>query len=359
MNRLLKTFCVLFFFLTGAANVLKASPPDSLRTKWINGQKYILHKVAPKETFSAVSRRYHVDLSDLQKANPGVSVLKIGQIIQVPLSGKPADAIVEKIDDAPAAAPKPKQKPATATHYHTVQKGETLYRISKENGITVDELKKLNNLNSNNVAIGAKLIVGKGPAAANQEAPPMPTVKAPVEQHGETPKQEVTTKEEVKPAKVAEEKPAASEVPAKTETPAKTEAAPKSETPAKADQAPKADSASVFNTPGNSRSSVTEKDPKSGNTVERVTETGIAAWITNGELNQNKFYALHRSAPVGTIIKVTNRMNNNSVFVKVVGLLPDTGDNAGILIKITQASAQRIGALDQRFQAELTYGITK
>ena len=72
-------------------------------------------------------------------------------------------------------------------------------------------------------------------------------------------------------------------------------------------------------------------------------------------MNQNKFYALHRTAPIGTIIKVTNRMNNNSVYVKVIGILPSTGDNENILIKITQAAAQRIGALDQRFQAELSY----
>jgi rare lipoprotein A (peptidoglycan hydrolase) len=85
----------------------------------------------------------------------------------------------------------------------------------------------------------------------------------------------------------------------------------------------------------------------------------VAAWMNEGDLNQNKFYALHRTAPVGTIIKVTNRMNNNSVFVKVVGLLPETGDNNNFIIKITQAAAQRIGALDQKFTAELSYGISK
>lgn len=91
----------------------------------------------------------------------------------------------------------------------------------------------------------------------------------------------------------------------------------------------------------------------------KLRKIGVAAWLTEADLNQSKFYALHRTAPVGTIIKLTNRMNNNSVFVKVVGPLPDTGDNNSIIIKITQAAAQRIGALDQKFTAELSYGVTR
>ncbi|PHX91963.1 MAG: hypothetical protein CK532_05475 [Flavobacteriales bacterium] len=41
--------------------------------------------------------------------------------------------------------------------YHIVQKGETLYSISKKYGLTVNELKKLNTLTSNNIALGSQL----------------------------------------------------------------------------------------------------------------------------------------------------------------------------------------------------------
>lgn len=44
--------------------------------------------------------------------------------------------------------------------YHTVKPQETLYRIATTYGITVDELKKLNNLTSNSLTIGQQLIVG-------------------------------------------------------------------------------------------------------------------------------------------------------------------------------------------------------
>jgi len=46
-----------------------------------------------------------------------------------------------------------------STQYHTVLKGETLYRLSKIYGKSVDYIKQVNNLNSNTISIGQKLIV--------------------------------------------------------------------------------------------------------------------------------------------------------------------------------------------------------
>lgn len=45
--------------------------------------------------------------------------------------------------------------------YHTVAKGETLYRISRQYGVTVQELKEWNNLSSNLISVGQKLRVSK------------------------------------------------------------------------------------------------------------------------------------------------------------------------------------------------------
>ncbi|MCM8804620.1 MAG: LysM peptidoglycan-binding domain-containing protein [Candidatus Omnitrophica bacterium] len=46
------------------------------------------------------------------------------------------------------------------TIYHTVKKGENLYLISKRYGTTPEKLKKLNNLKSSNIYPGQKIIVG-------------------------------------------------------------------------------------------------------------------------------------------------------------------------------------------------------
>ena len=50
-------------------------------------------------------------------------------------------------------------------------------------------------------------------------------------------------------------------------------------------------------------------------------------------------------------------MNKRFVFVKVVGPLPDTGDNHDVLIKITQSAARRIGIVDARFRVDISYGL--
>ena len=47
------------------------------------------------------------------------------------------------------------------TTYYTVVKGDTLYRISRKYGVTVEQLKKWNNLTDNIIGIGQRLIVGQ------------------------------------------------------------------------------------------------------------------------------------------------------------------------------------------------------
>ena len=42
---------------------------------------------------------------------------------------------------------------------YIVQRGDTLYQIARNNNITVDELKKANNLNTNNLVVGQRLII--------------------------------------------------------------------------------------------------------------------------------------------------------------------------------------------------------
>jgi len=84
------------------------------------------------------------------------------------------DALSQKVEvlekqKSPAAEPKAKpltpSKPAASAEkkYHTVQKGETLYGISKKYGISVEELRKLNNLSKDpSLRTGQKLLVSPG-----------------------------------------------------------------------------------------------------------------------------------------------------------------------------------------------------
>ncbi|MEN6445112.1 MAG: LysM peptidoglycan-binding domain-containing protein [Candidatus Cloacimonas sp.] len=63
---------------------------------------------------------------------------------------------------------------SAADQIHTVKKGDTLYSLSKRYGTTVDELKRLNKLSNNDLAIGQKLIIKK------EKAKPKPVTPVPV-----------------------------------------------------------------------------------------------------------------------------------------------------------------------------------
>lgn len=84
------------------------------------------------------------------------------------------DALTQKVETLekqrqPAAEAKAKpstpSKPTASTEkkYHTVQKGETLYAIGKKYGISVGDLRKLNNLSADqSLRTGQKLLVSPG-----------------------------------------------------------------------------------------------------------------------------------------------------------------------------------------------------
>ncbi len=45
--------------------------------------------------------------------------------------------------------------------FHTVATGDTLYRLSKQYGVTVDDLKVWNNLADNTIHVGQQIVVSQ------------------------------------------------------------------------------------------------------------------------------------------------------------------------------------------------------
>jgi LysM repeat protein len=45
--------------------------------------------------------------------------------------------------------------------FHTVARGDTLYRLSKQYGVTVDDLKVWNNLADNTIHVGQQIVVSQ------------------------------------------------------------------------------------------------------------------------------------------------------------------------------------------------------
>jgi hypothetical protein len=98
------------------------------------------------------------------------------------------------------------------------------------------------------------------------------------------------------------------------------------------------------------------RQPASKYGLVRFDEKGTAVWIADEDLDSTKMLVLHRTAPVGTIIRVTNPMTNRSAFAKVVGKFTENETTKDVIIVITKAVADAVGALDKRFFCNLNYG---
>ena len=75
---------------------------------------------------------------------------------------KRIDRVFTEIDkNADSAQKDSVNQDSTVSKIYVVKQGDTLYNISKRFGLTVDDLKTLNNLEDNNIKIGQKLFVVK------------------------------------------------------------------------------------------------------------------------------------------------------------------------------------------------------
>ncbi len=98
------------------------------------------------------------------------------------------------------------------------------------------------------------------------------------------------------------------------------------------------------------------KLPASRYGLSQIEEKGTAVWIADQDLDPTKMLVLHRTVPVGTIIKITNPMTNRSTFAKVVGKFTENETTKDVIIVITKAVADAVGALDKRFFCNISYG---
>lgn len=106
--------------------------------------------------------------------------------------------IVSKpVTTTPTPMPKPETKPETkptpsptptTTKTYVVQSGDYLYKIAEANGITVDDLKKWNNLTSNYIYSGDRLIVSNPGTSTSTPSPKPETKPAPSPTTNQTPK---------------------------------------------------------------------------------------------------------------------------------------------------------------------------
>ena len=109
-----------------------------------------VHIVKKGETLSGIAKKYHVGVKQLRSWNNLKSDnLRIGQKLIVYSSGAPM---------AQAGNAKPVERSTTQTT-HVVKSGETLGKIAQKYKCSVTDLKKWNNLKTNTIKVGQKLKV--------------------------------------------------------------------------------------------------------------------------------------------------------------------------------------------------------
>ncbi|HEY1112741.1 MAG TPA: LysM peptidoglycan-binding domain-containing protein, partial [Chitinophagaceae bacterium] len=108
---------------------------------------YLNHTVSPKENFYSIGRLYNIPAKDIAAAN-GLDMnngLNVGQTLSIPLQA------ANFTQTANSGTPV----------YYVVGEREGLYRVSlKNNGVLMANLRKWNNLSTDNISVGQRLIVG-------------------------------------------------------------------------------------------------------------------------------------------------------------------------------------------------------
>ena len=470
-------FCSVFLFLSFQFAAHAATPVglDSVGIQQIEGRLFIIHKVAYQETLFSISRRYKVQMSEIQQSNRILKQgLKEGQMLLVPYgqatssldssvpnssdaatssetspstparntssenaadpgslasedTASPASTIPAKIDktiaptvEAPATN-STKTAPAVTIQKvkitHKVKSGESLSTIAKKYKVTVAELKSWNSLSSD------KLSIGKALKVITKKA-------VPVKQNGTQTQAEPLVADAAVKEEVKKEEPRVTD--RKTEIPNETKEvvfistkSPSATTKANGDgishtvksgeslfllakmygssieelvqwngltsnnikvgqtlQVGRAASTTAASTnpiaatttPTTTTSEVEVKEVKSEPTVTvpaaepkqestapntsggftNTKESGLAEVIPGTEANK-KYLVLHRNAPVGSVIRIKNEENDLTIFARVVGVLPETGDNSKVLIKLSKAAFEQLKGVNTRFPVEILY----
>ena len=462
-------FCSVFLFLSFqfAAHAATSEGLDSVGIQQIEGRVFIIHKVAYQETLFSISRRYKVQMSEIQQSNRILKQgLKEGQMLLVPYgqtnssldssmpnssdaavssetsastlnrntstenaadpgsltsvaTPSPASSIPTKNDKTTAAptvespVTNPSKTAATFTIQkvkitHKVKSGESLSTIAKKYKVSVAELKSWNSLSSD------KLSIGKALKVITKKA-------VPVKQNGTQTQAEPLVADAAMKEEVKKEEPKVAD--RKTENPNETKEvvfvstkSPTATTNATGDgishtvkpgeslfslakmygssieelvqwngltsnnikvgqtlQVGRAATTTAASTNTTASEDVAEEvkseptvtvpaaEPKQESTAPNTSggftntkESGLAEVIPGTEANK-KYLVLHRNAPIGSVIRIKNEENDLTIFARVVGVLPETGDNSKVLIKLSQAAFEQLKGVNTRFPVEILY----
>jgi LysM repeat protein len=299
----LKTVLIYVLSTVALTSFSKGMIRDSVGVKKEAGKTFVLYKVEPKQTLFSIVKRYGSSVAEFRAANPGVSEsVNVGQTIKIPFKGIVIASTPKYVPPTPTPAPTEAVKMVS----HVVEPGQGVYAVSTKYKVTMADLRKWNNLTTDVLASGQVLIVDAREYERAKKAGDLPA-------KGEVVKVEDTNMGN------------------NTTTTQK----PVSE-PVDADDA-----------------KTSSETSKTASGYRKTVETGLAELI-DVEDKSGKYLGLHRSAPAGTLVNVKNSSNGQSIWVKIVGKLPDIGSDK-VIIKLSPRAFEKLNPSDKRIRAEISY----
>jgi LysM repeat protein len=123
------------------------------------------YTVRPGDTLYGISKSFGVSIEALKKANAleGDSI-KPKQVLTIPTQrGKKTDEVARKSSNRIS------KKLSGETDSYVVQKGDSLYSISKKLGLSIEEIKKMNGLQTSTLKIDQVLLLPKDESRLDEE----------------------------------------------------------------------------------------------------------------------------------------------------------------------------------------------
>ncbi|MDR2861434.1 MAG: C40 family peptidase [Syntrophobacterales bacterium] len=126
------------------------------------------YRVKKGDTISGIAQKYGVSAASLKQANKlKGDKLSLNQVLTIPGSGSKNQANVSSGPSVRTVSQK-----ANQTKTYTVRKGDSLQKIAMTTGVSVSELKSLNQLRNNNIRAGQKLVLKRNHVVTAAAAKP-------------------------------------------------------------------------------------------------------------------------------------------------------------------------------------------
>lgn len=137
-----------------AVQEIKSIPTSSPTTA--SAANRVTYKVKSGDALGKIAQNYGTSVDNLKKWNNlSSNTIKVGQVLHI-YNGKAPASFNNNIASSESG-----KETTMGSNTYTVQPGDSLWLISRKlDGVTIDQIKKLNNLNNNQIKPGQKLIIG-------------------------------------------------------------------------------------------------------------------------------------------------------------------------------------------------------